>query len=1538
MAQDSKNDIKTLVYTKGMVKDINSSNVDSQMVTHARNAVLSTYKGDLLYYSNESSNFKCIDLPYKFNGYISLKDDKRYVVFSSDNINSEIGLTNLEDCTYTKLVNNKCLNFNNDYIITGKYKQNIDGEDIIIFNDNYNNTRILNIDKIPYEYIIDDDQCKSKVYSNELDCNSLLLFPSISFPILEINKTHGGNLPDGVYSIAICYSIDNNKFSDYYSLTTPLFINNNQGETSISLNISNLDRNFDTYQIVLIGTVNGVTIPKVIGEYYTSQNQLLITDWENSEYKTISNEELVIIKTNYKKAGIITSNSQYLILADLTRFPQINTQLYTNQIEAEYVVTQYPENYYKEDGKNIGYYRDENYNFHLNYIWANGEPTELGQIPGRKAKSYDLEIVSGDDVYETYTKDECIKQSEIRRFQVENTASSPITINSSFNNCGVEIARGELGYCETSEFYPDNKEIYGENACLPIRLHKFPNEEKVPRYTIDRNTGNVYINILGIRFKNIQRPIDENNKPIKDIVGYEIIRSDRDNQNKTVIARGMFTNARGFEDSKEKVIYSNYPYNDLSKDPFLSKKQTFRKEKKENYYEGLDKVYNDKFNFYTPHGYFFEKYKMGNEFIIETEEIASVNGNFEEVYKHPKNKLLTNFALLVALAVGTLEAYLATTGKVTTRSELHPQEVKVFGSGTTVPVMYKVADVMESSYSIDTPGRAWMLQNPLKAAKIIFNNVLKGLVIGLNFLGIAAEFGMQFIETVRKFTKPRQYVYQYNSHAFFNKQKKVEKGNKRRNTLSQPLYLKSGVHSHKDYQINNFGKQSSIFVELEKSIKYPSTTDTSRRSISQLRIQNTPTQLVNTVASMYYVTSKIKNQNQYGSIENIIPVKTHNSIILLEKDDNNISPVLYGGDCIITRFSINTKQPLFQQTMANSNFPDDTGFDYRLYRNIAYPRYWADFTEYDTGNLFSLVGKLGNILPKEAMLPYQKYNLDCKGDESKKYTWVVNGQYMYTHVNGVIEFIAEADYNIAFRSSKNEEDGSIHQPHYSNSNNNLSNIFRSDKLIKEEGFNLDSSYRKTSSKEIYRQQIIEIRQKETREQNSLIYSLPSYNNQKINNWQYFLPNNYFTFDEKDFGQLTGIHSLDQDRVIFLFSKSSPYISMGRDQLESLEGRKITIGDGGLFAQQPRELMHTDVYYGSSLDKYAFCSTQFGRFYISRNQGKLFNYTDNLEEISKNGFQYHLQKYLPFFILEDFPDFNLTDSPQSKVGYQIVYDNSLELVYFCKRDFKLKSEFIGKVTYDSVKNKFYDGNIPIELTDTIYFEDASFTLSYSPILKSFCSFHDWKPDWVIQEETHFTTVKGNSLWKHNNNCSNYCNFYGIDYPYELEHTLSTGQNVHLLKSFEWHNEVYENRNNCKDRFHNYSETFNEAIVYNSEQISGNLNLEYKGNRRPSEVAYSYPKKELDGSITVLYDKSEQHYRFNQFYDYTKDRLNNESMFLTKYNGYELDVNSNYIDLSKDRKDLKQFRHYYNSIRFIRNKSNNLNFINKFNNFKINYSIK
>jgi hypothetical protein len=649
---------------------------------------------------------------------------------------------------------------------------------------------------------------------------------------------------------------------------------------------------------------------------------------------------------------------------------------------------------------------------------------------------------------------------------------------------------------------------------------------------------------------------------------------------------------------------------------------------------------------------------------------------------------------------------------------------------------------------------------------------------------------------------------------------------------------------------------------------------------------------------------------------------THACTINISSDsDKFTSPMLFGGDCIIAPFAVITKQPLFTQDLSDTAFRDEIEFDYRLYPNIAYPRYWIDSSKYDFS---SLLKKEVINYSKFTRTTTAKYNLDCKFQDGGN-VFRVDDSYMYTSVNGIMEFICEVDYNIWFREKSQV-------PFYSKQSSDVNVILRSDHLKQTEEFKLNESYKHLLLKEIayktptYNQS--DLLPQEMK--NALVYSLPSFQNlQTVDNWQYFLPANFYNFDTTDFGNLTGIHKLDQDRIIFLFDKSSPFISYGQDELQmDGTGRKIIIGDGGLFAQQPRELIPTDVNYAASQSPYAFSATQFGYLYPSQSQGRIFNYTNNLDDVSRQGASFWCETYMPIQLYETFPNYKQKENPLSRVGYLTVVDSKLETYYITKRDFSPKFK---EITYNAEEDQFYFKNAKIELRDSNYFKDNSWTLSYSPSSKGFVSFHDWHPDWTIQTETKFFTVEDTLILKHNDRCDSFCEFNGVEYPYSLEWCVNSALQTHILGSVEVIHEAFTYKNSCRDKILN-SEFFDQLEVYNNEQNSGKITLIYGTDFLIQNQEYPIQKANF---IEALYSHVENRFRVNQFSDITLDE-NEFHIHLNHEDGYTREYNPKALDYQKNPEDQKLLRSNANKIRFTKNKSKNNKLITKFNTSKITLS--
>jgi len=201
-----------------------------------------------------------------------------------------------------------------------------------------------------------------------------------------------------------------------------------------------------------------------------------------------------------------------------------------------------------------------------------------------------------------------------------------------------------------------------------------------------------------------------------------------------------------------------------------------------------------------------------------------------------------------------------------------------------------------------------------------------------------------------------------------------------------------------------------------------------------------------------------------------------------------------------------------------------------------------------------------------------------------------------------------------------------------------------------------------------------------------------------------------------------------------------------------------------------------------------------------------------------------------------------------------------------------------------------------------------------------------------------------IWKHNDRCDLFVNYYEQNYPWEVEVVESKGQTVNTVRSVEYQLESYIYKGNlnddCGDRFHDLDWNFDEAIIHNTEQVSGLLRLDLNP-KNNVPIITDYPI--ISGNdIRILYSKEEQKYRFNQFWDITYDRGEftgtNQSIWLTELNGYIRELNQANLNYFKPAFQHKKFRHYWNKVILRRDISGSRKMILKLANTKINASFR
>tara|TARA_Y100000389_G_C17457130_1_gene518888 strand:+ start:9 stop:3065 length:3057 start_codon:yes stop_codon:yes gene_type:complete len=398
--------------------------------------------------------------------------------------------------------------------------------------------------------------------------------------------------------------------------------------------------------------------------------------------------------------------------------------------------------------------------------------------------------------------------------------------------------------------------------------------------------------------------------------------------------------------------------------------------------------------------------------------------------------------------------------------------------------------------------------------------------------------------------------------------------------------------------------------------------------------------------------------------------------------------------------------------------------------------------------------------------------------------------YLYTHVNGILDFFTESELNLPNRDWEDTPEGRYYDPNRTAVVTDLfdAGIIKEDNVYKYD-YSLSASRFVTNltpsglvQPRDYNPKIAETCY--TFYPKRLIYSLQAQEEAKKDFWKVFLANNY-----KDFkNPVNVIKPINKSGAIIFFPYQSPQMFQGIDQLQTDLGTKLTIGDGGLFSQPFQNLVNSDLEneYGSCESQRGIRNTPFGFFFISQAQGKIFQQSgQSLTAISNQGMKWWFNKYLPSTLIKQFPELEfskLGDNPVIGVGCQVAYDVTDDIVYFCKKDYSVKDEYLNSVSYNVEADCFTVDGLQeesigpkskttglneiisggggegegediivigdqsstiircIEIGDPLYFDDCSWTVSYDPKSQAWISFHDWHPELNLSSINHFLTTQ------------------------------------------------------------------------------------------------------------------------------------------------------------------------------------------------------
>jgi len=633
----------------------------------------------------------------------------------------------------------------------------------------------------------------------------------------------------------------------------------------------------------------------------------------------------------------------------------------------------------------------------------------------------------------------------------------------------------------------------------------------------------------------------------------------------------------------------------------------------------------------------------------------------------------------------------------------------------------------------------------------------------------------------------KNYAYSFNSIADYTYGAKVlNEGNKQRE-LDVARYLIPGVQSINGDKINNYQRETSVYLKSKDEILYPDELLTnnfkedSRFTISEIGNCSVPSKEEDITVVSYYASLKNEVKSQWGQIYSYDTIDTGFQQTL----GSPTSHTVFGGDTFINRFAFKTKVPFFIDNRVNS--PDDSDIFYDEIGNIAYPKYWHSarsiLQDYTVGG----VGTLSNIIS------YKAHNFDCPNDSvieegyssttTTSTTAVPDSNpigdqltfydgYFYLFAYGVPSFYCESSYNVNLRQAFNNKEGEF-WPHVTTG---IPDDWVQESFVpiaQDNTYYYNTSFSKQNKENTFTHLPFDWNKTcYTTYPFRAIYSDPQYSgaDNNVNNWRVYKALSYFDFPQ-NYGKLTSLDGI-QNKAILARFENKTLLYNNLLTMDTSNPQMAYLGNPKLFeGAPPIDFAETDLGFVGCQHKMLLKIPQ-GQITIDAKRGQIF-LIQGTQITDLSGFGSGMNRFftdhLAFEILRFFPDV-INDNNFTGVGLHAVYDSKYDRIIITKLDY---IPFEDKnVKYDNNTRTFYiektfnvntcnlngiaietinpSDELPrtvinsapvilkeqVELTDTTYFCNKSWTVSYNMNTKSWISFHSYLPNFYIAENNFF----------------------------------------------------------------------------------------------------------------------------------------------------------------------------------------------------------
>lgn len=1151
-------------------------------------------------------------------------------------------------------------------------------------------------------------------------------------------------------------------------------------------------------------------------------------------------------------------------------------------------------------------------------------------------------LIRDKEYYKALIKADSISVTKTTFFTTDCKFNAPLN-----ENCGVIPHKyGMFSYNESSEIYPDNTDLYNSSdvklklsnlknenkvllelfedafvesfdedgniiwkqnqeksnvdfRCEPIRHFKFPDNAVIPfmgtdtlfdfnkskiypiGITIDENTINIFLDAAvesGL--------IDQTQRD--SIVGYELYRGDR-TVNKSIIYKGIANDM--YEDSyqisnNQRTFFRNFPYNTLGKNAFISKDED-RKELLDHPFSNSDR--NNRFSVIAPEVY-YNRPSPPSEMVVEGYMYGKAMSNFIDVEDHSEWVILGKKAYSLADKLAKAEVVLEAALNIATLSMQSTQNNWFM-------------------FGVSSGGNA--IGSALAIAAIaIYQSVQMINLMTVRLPKLKSQWLEIFEQrgSVYNFAKM-----QVSSKGYYNTFKPLTTRGHKLRGLNTAKYLSNGLEAITEVEddkvnvtvINNKDRENSLYIYTGSyPIEYPleyvqyDNYSTSPGNASRYLSSNTGCEdqmnSVKRIASPYF-TLKNYVPDQYGKIDEVKWLSlNHNGLL------NGESKNIFGGDIYISRVDFKNKMKFFNKnavTLANR-----TPFKYSRASNVGYTRFYVDHKSADeeTG------------LVNEMPFLSSKYNLDCKRNGNKFYESDPAKFYLFSY--GMPYFLVESEINNNYRYAGKE----YHEQFASRGLNVEDWVQEKNVSIAYNNmFFYNSVYSRNQTGLFYRTLPAYYDRDKwdclSEAENGVAWSEQDISEVSLSDpWLVFKPFNIYRFPFS-FGRLISMNAIESTQVIGRFSDNMTVFNAVDVLKDRITPENEALGNGGIFATRPVQFSYTELGETGSQSK-SMVSCEFGHFWVDAKRGKVFQLQPNAKGLNvisdfkskgdESGMRKWFKRHLPFKILKTGAN-NLTefdiDNPYKGIGILMWWDSRFKRVFITKKDYTVKSAWRNKIEFSGGNYYVQDNPEPIELTNSTYFKDVSWTIAYSPIYQSWISYYDFKPDYAIGLNDYFQTGKNYStdekeigLWSHLLTNKSYQVFYGKFYPWEIEVPIKntyTNNVLHDLKIWAMSQRYHDNFDYAVWR----KKSFNKLIVYNQTNNSGLLHLNYDDSMNKSK----YPLKISDTEQGIQATHFDEQLNINYFYNRVRREDNHLPIWNSDDNEILKELNPKVISFNSKR---------------------------------------